>query len=297
MRDFLGALRSVPVLLQTHKWKSSSGGGVLGRHLWIFYNFFPLDCLFWGLWQQRFIILQSVTLKVELQKRFDWNIWGIFNTHISSAAQLGFLIFSKLPPFSPITDVALKSEESPDVHLCWDLQRTSSWISQYIFVNCVFLVFLFVLQLGLLCLVQRSKPCQHITLFIRQRCYQISLRLEETLLSNNYWIYIYVLPLRETLKCCVSVRAELGLSVHCWIETGSVRGGIREWIPLWCPTAGGCEESLGGNYNCLNWNFSKTEEVVKSSGLIHDHCGQGFIFYLKELLTAAQFLVQSKLGL
>lgn len=79
------------------------------------------------------------------------------------------------------------------------------------FVNCVFLVFLFVLQLGLLCLVQRSKPCQHITLFIRQRCYQISLRLEETLLSNNYRIYIYVLPLRETLKRRVSVRAELGL--------------------------------------------------------------------------------------
>lgn len=85
----------------------------------------------------------------------------------------------------------------------------------HFFVNCVFLVFLFVLQLGLLCLVQRSKPCQHITLFIRQRCYQISLRLEETLLSNNYRIYIYVLPLRETLKRCVSVRTELGLLVHC----------------------------------------------------------------------------------
>lgn len=78
----------------------------------------------------------------------------------------------------------------------------------HFFVNCVFLVCLFVLQLGLLCLVQRSKPCQHITLFIRQRCYQISLKLEDTLLSNNYRIYIYVVPLRETLTRCVKCQYE-----------------------------------------------------------------------------------------
>lgn len=134
------------------------------------------------------------------------------------------------------------------------------------FVNCVCLVFLFVLQLGLLCLVQRSKPCQHITLFIRQRCYQISLRLEETLLSNNYRIYIYVLPVRETLKCECQSRAGVVSSVLNGNRVG--QGGIREWILHWYPAAGGCEESSGGRYNCLNWNFSKAEEVVKSTGLI-----------------------------
>lgn len=31
-----------------------------------------------------------------------------------------------------------KSEESPDVHLCWDLQRTCFWVSQYIFCQLCF---------------------------------------------------------------------------------------------------------------------------------------------------------------
>lgn len=133
------------------------------------------------------------------------------------------------------------------------------------------------LQLGLLCLVQRSKPCQHITLFIRQRCYQISLRLEETLLSNNYRIYIYVLPLRETLKGCVSVRAGLGLLVHCWIETVGSEGdqGVNPPLVSGC---WGCEESLGERYNCWNWNFSKAD--VKGTGLICDCCGHGFMSLL-----------------
>lgn len=31
-----------------------------------------------------------------------------------------------------------KSEESPDVHLCWDLHITSFWVSLYIFLSTVF---------------------------------------------------------------------------------------------------------------------------------------------------------------
>lgn len=132
------------------------------------------------------------------------------------------------------------------------------------FVNCVFLVFLFVLQLGLLCLVQRSKPCQHITLFIRQRCYQISLRLEETSLSNNYRIYIYVVPLRETLKRRVECQYESRIVSLLPNRNKISRRGIGEQTPHQWPAARGCEESLGGRHNYLNQNFSKTAGLNQS---------------------------------
>lgn len=150
-------------------------------------------------------------------------IFGVFAT-LTSPVQLSSA-FSSFPncQFSLITDVALNQKKAlmpiyAEIYTEHIFGSPSTF-----FVNCVCLVFLFVLQLGLLCLVQRSKPCQHITLFIRQRCYQISLRLEETLLSNNYRIYIYVLPVRETLKCECQSRAGVVSSVGMGI--GWVRGG------------------------------------------------------------------------
>jgi len=123
-------------------------------------------------------------------------------------AQLCFLIFPKQTQFSPITDAALHRKTAL-LSVYAEIYREHLFGSPgTFFVNCVFLACLFVLQLGLLCLVRRSKPCQHITLFIRQRCYRISLRLEETPLSNNYRIYICVVPLRETLKRSVECQDE-----------------------------------------------------------------------------------------
>lgn len=120
------------------------------------------------------------------------------------------------------------------------------------------------LQLGLLFLVQRSKPCQHITLFIRQRCYQISLRLEETPLSNNYRIYIYVVPLRETLKLCVKCHYETRIVSSLLNRNKISRRGIGEQIPHRWPAARGSEESLGGRYSYLNWNLSKRAGLKQS---------------------------------
>lgn len=118
----------------------------------------------------------------------------------------------------------------------------------------VFLVRLFVLQLGLLCLVRRSKPCQHVTLFIRQRCYQISLRLEEPPLSNNYGIYIYGVPLGETSKRCVKCQCESG-TVGSLLNRNKLSGrGIGEQTAHRWLAARGCEEGLGGRCDHLNGN-------------------------------------------
>lgn len=209
--------------------KANSDGGVLGWHLQIFNYFYPP-------WLFVFRISAFYYFTIDdFEGRTAKEIWLKYlgylqRSHLQCSSAL---LVSSFPncQFSLITDVALNQKKAP-MPIFTDIYREHIFGSpSTFFVNRVFLVFLFVLQLGLLCLVQRSKPCQHITLFIRQRCYQISLRLEETLLSNNYRIYIYVLPVRETLKRCVSVGTELGLLVQCWIGIGWVRGGAGSESP------------------------------------------------------------------
>lgn len=128
--------------------------------------------------------------------------------------------------FATLTALALLSHPSLAVMVCRDhsCQPTSeALLSVYIeiyteylvgspstfFVNHVFLVCLFVFHPAL-CSSPSSEHWQHPALFIRWGHYQISLRLEKTLLSNNYGVYINVLPRRESLSLSLEVFKNYG---------------------------------------------------------------------------------------